>query len=136
VSGPTESDVVIACFGEDFVVDIGAHIVVHEVFRPGDQAPGLVHAAAQIHGTGTGMVSGTPVIFNENVSGTVDMLPNGDQVFHTVSPGEVVTAGPSPNLEFTIELQVVTAADGTEKNVTLNAQAKCGSVHEHEHGHA
>jgi hypothetical protein len=135
VSGTTESDAVVFCLGEDVFVTLDAHIVAHELFRPGDEVPST-HLAATIHGTGYGVLSGAPVRLNENASGTVDYLPNGDQLYHVVTPGEVITPGSAPNLEFTIELQVLTAADGTQKNVTLNAQAKCGSEHDHEHDKA
>jgi hypothetical protein len=131
ISGPSLSPTVIECFGEDVFVDLRAHVVGHEVFRPDGST--LATAHAEIHGSGYGLVSGIQVIFNSPVSGTIDNLPDGGFLLHEVTSGEVITQGAPANLEFTIELQELIAPDGTVKNQTLNAQANCGSVHEHLH---
>ena len=131
ISGPLESDVVTGCLGEDAFVDLRVHVVGHQVFRPDGSLD--TKAGATIHGSGYGLVTGAPIIFNENAEAFVDNLPNGALMLHTVSTGEVNTAGGAPNLEFTIESQFQIAADGTVTHAQMNAQAKCGAVHEHVH---
>jgi hypothetical protein len=78
-------------------------------------------------------VTGTPIIFHENAEAFIDNLPDGGEILHVVSTGEVNTAGGSPNLEFTIESLFQIAPDGTVTHAQMDAQAKCGTVHEHQH---
>jgi hypothetical protein len=131
VSGPLESDVVTGCLGEDVFVDLRVHVIGHQVFRPDGSLD--TKAGATVHGSGYGLVTGIPIVFNENAEEFIDNLPNGDELFHVVSTAEVNTAGGAPNLEFTIESLFQVAADGTVTHSQLNVQAKCGPVHEHEH---
>jgi hypothetical protein len=131
VSGPLESDVVTGCLGEDVFLDLRVHVLGHEVFRPDGTLN--TKAGATVHGSGYGLVTGVPIVFNENAEEFIDNLPNGDQLFHVVSTAEVNTAGGTPNLEFTIESLFEVAPDGTVTHSQLNDQANCGPVHEHDH---
>src|SRR5207245_2722587 len=103
VSGPLGSDVVTGCLGEDVFLDLDIHVIGHELFRPDGSVDSK--AGATVHGGGYGLVTGTPVVFNENAEAFIDNRPGGGEIFHTVSTAEVNTAGGSPNLEFTIESQ-------------------------------
>jgi hypothetical protein len=131
ISGQLGSDVVTGCLGEDVFLNLDVQVVAHQTFRPDGTLD--TKAGATIHGTGYGVVTGTPIVFNENAEAFVDNLPDGGEIFHIVSPAEVNTAGGAPNLEFTIETQFVVAPDGTVTNGQLNAQARCGSEREHLH---
>jgi hypothetical protein len=131
----TESPTIIECFGEDFLIHIEAQAVATFVFRPGEEVASLEHAMVTAHGTGTGVLSGTQVILNQQGSVVVDDLPGGGSVMHETTAGEVLTHGSPDNLVLTVELQVVVNPDGTLANQTLNAQAKCGSIHERAHDH-
>jgi hypothetical protein len=134
VSGPLESDVVIACLGEDIFLDLRVHVVGHQLFRPDGSV--ATTAGASIHGDGYGLLTGTRIVFNENGEAHVDDLPNGGTLFHTSTPAVVVTKGGAINLEFNVETQFVIAPDGTVTNSQLNAHVNCGSDHErlHQHG--
>jgi hypothetical protein len=131
----TGSETVQECFGEDFLVHVEAQAVAHMVFRPGDAVASLDHASVTAHGTATGVTSGIQAIFNQQGSATIDQLPNGGSILHETAPAEIVTQGAADNLVLLVELQQVIAPDGTLVNQTVNAQAKCGSDHEHLHDH-
>jgi hypothetical protein len=134
VSGPLGSDVVTACLGEDVFLNLDVHVVAHQLFRPDGSVD--THAGATVHGSGYGLTTGTPIVFNENAEVFIDQTPDGGEIFHVVSPAEVNTQGGTPNLEFTLESQFVVGPDGTVENSIENDQAKCGpSDHESAHLH-
>lgn len=133
VSGATESPVVMECLGEDVFVNLDVQAIAHETFRPDGTLVETAHIEA--HGSGFGLVTGTPVVFNEGGEAVIDNLPDGGMLIHETVPAEVVTQGGAVNLELTEELQFLVAPDGTVQNEQTNVQAMCGpSDHEHLHG--
>jgi hypothetical protein len=134
VSGDLGSDVVTECLGEDVFLTLDATAVAHQVFRP-DGTSQLASSHASVHGSGYGVVTGTKIEFTEPGSAFLDTLPDGGEVFHTVSSAEVNTQGGAANLELTIEAQEVIAPDGTVTSSVLNVQETCGSDHASEHLH-
>jgi hypothetical protein len=134
LAGDLDSPVVTECLGEDVYVSLDLQVSELFVYNPNGTSE-LQRAHVSIHGTGYGLTTGTRIQFNDDGNDFIDALPNGGEIFHIVTPTQVLTKGGSLNLEFNVEAQSVVAPDGSLTNLTANVQVRCGSDHESEHLH-
>jgi hypothetical protein len=103
-----------ACTGEDILATLSGSLSIHVVF--GDNVA-VEQLQTNLHGTGTGLSSGTTYILNaheaaaENFRGLID--PNGAVVFTDVQKLEFVSQSSTPNLVGTAKVHFTVNANGT-----------------------